>query len=259
MKTWQRRFGLVALTALAGLALLLLLAWGVTWLRFRLAPPPAPLNQPQFWSHHGLTAPGIEKNSLPALELAAQAGALGLELDIEYDFKTNAFVLLGFDTPLYEVFTRLAPAHPQLQFWLDYKPMDQGDPSLLAPRLRELVQAQGLMQRVWVESWHKKALVYYKQAGFRTLYWAAPRAAPGSLEGLQEWHKIRAYLVQHQHDGVSGDVENWGPDQRQALGNWPLFLFTVNRRNELPPLLAHTPLQVILTDRADWLSQGEVR
>jgi len=240
----------------ATILLLVALAWGPIEVGLR-APSPSPVSEPQVWAHRGYHERAPE-NSLDALRAAFSGGAPGVELDLHYLPESSTF-LVAHDAPqgasdgdalrLREVFDALGPAG---YFWLDLKNLTPENVETVVPRLVEVVTEAGVADLVFVEVSGLGVARAMTGAGLRTIYSVVN---PYRLGLLARWRTWLYYSVV----AATTDIEGWSVEATLVdrpflarFGRRPLFVYTVNEREEVERWLDTEPIAVVLSDRPHW-------
>lgn len=240
------------LHVLGGFAFLILsAAIGVTAVVMTKVPPQLDFKGSHVWAHMGLHI--TEKpDTLGAFLAAFEAGAAGVEMDIQYLPEFGRFIVAHDMPPTLDVEkllfldTVLSRLAGRGYIWLDWKNLTVENQEVAGERLLYLLAEHGMTDRVYTESRDGSALRELAADGIQTIYWISGHAPPGEF-----WrHHLRQlfHIYTADYAAVSLSADHLSAATLTLYGHLPVFTWTVNEIDEIDMLCANPDIRVILTD-----------
>ena len=218
------------------------------------------------WAARGLVLGGPkivrhgDQNSIPAIRLAFDRGAKGVEVDVFFEPTLSKYVV-SHDRPYNLKDGTLLTLGPLLDalgerghFWLDFKKLRHLDQDQLRAAIAELenLTARGnLKSRFYVEGEDPLNLHAFQQAGFHTIYDTHPLPDSNPLTPLvSDLYKLIFYFGNHTVMGMNsgeGDRLIYGSETQRALRHVPMFIYHApDDEQRLGELLDSSDVRVIL-------------
>lgn len=197
------------------------------------------------WAHRGLRGPGAPPNSREAMRAAADAGFVGVEMDLRW--RDGALVVAHDEDergrPFSEVVSGVSPGQ---YVWLDFKQLSASVARACAATLRRQLPV-ALRARTFIESSSLQGLAVLRAAlpGIRSIYtthpWHLSRFSLGYVSLLHD-------IEQHEISILGLPAVELSPELASALGGLGLFTWTTNDPGKIAQQQA-LGVDVILTDR----------
>jgi hypothetical protein len=241
----------------------LLLASAITL--HKLAPKPlfaAPFYDGcnKVWSHRA-SAPGAEENSIEGAAHALALGAAGVEIDVIYHEAESRFFVISeealstgvrADLPLEKMLHRFPrSAYVWLDFWNLTQLSDEAGRAAAA-RLRDMLEAEGLLQRAIVESTDSRKLSEFSALGVYTSLWLTIRPSKAMLGHIRDVIRAAEMFRGGRYAAVSLNYLSYSRLTAFVFADVPTHLFTVNDLGILRRLTAEPQVRIVLTDRHDF-------
>lgn len=224
------------------------------------------------WAARGLYTTHNEQNSIVSMQRAFTEGALGVEVDLYYDVKTDRFII-SHDKPVKDkegnlIYTekngKLLTLEQLLKsvgeghhFWLDYKNLDKLNVQESEHAIKRLLQitSKGLFREsLYIEGSNPFRLSMYTDAGFKTIMGIHPLRESSLFSSIV----INGYKMGYYFSNITGvalaygAIEDpiYGEETEKSLGAIPLFLFHVpDDKALLHTLVAKRDVRVLLVGR----------
>jgi glycerophosphoryl diester phosphodiesterase len=197
------------------------------------------------WAHRGLRGPSAPPNTREAMLAAADAGYLGVELDLRW--RDGALVVAHDADELGQPFSAVVSGVSSGQYlWLDFKQLSASLARECAQALRRQLPVS-LRTRTFIESSSLQGLAVLRAAlpGTRSIYttrrWHWPRFSLGYVSLLHD-------IEQHEISILGLPAATLSPEVARALDGIGLFTWTTNDAGKLKQQQA-LGVDVILTDR----------
>jgi hypothetical protein len=211
----------------------------------------------KIWSHRGFHAKA-EENSVEAVKSALRAGVKGIEIDVHYVQTTGKFVVnhdrlpeseLAKKKDLHTFFTELHEDLAKAEFfWLDFKNLDVANLNQSIEELSKVCKEFELENKLFIESPDPFLLRSVSLAGIKTIF-AIAYGNNNFFFDPETAAITRAKTVLSKCDLVSIP---WKPamyeDTWQAIGSFPMGLYTVNDEQILKILSFEDSVTAVLTD-----------
>jgi len=208
------------------------------------------------WGHRGYFKTHTQ-NSIKSINHAFDLGARGVEIDVFYDIKDNAYIVShnfpyrkheGQTLKLKDVF---ASAGDRGYFWLDFKNLKSirgKNVDLALEALLSLLKEFNLIDKTTVESPKAKQLSVFSKAGIHTSYLVKPHKNKNYISTKFHLFKIKLALVLYDFSAVSIKYANYNNHFAKTFQNFPVHLFTINDLSTIKTLGEHENIKVILSD-----------
>ena len=206
----------------------------------------------KLWSHHALN--NGEDNSLVGIKKALENGAVGVEIDINYDKTSGHFVVSHDDTVETESSLLLRDVLKEFggyeyYLWLDFKNLDwltNDEASLSLNTLARLLNRHTMLSRVIIESKNPRNLMIAKDVGLATSYWIVPDPNNNPLKLFLKTYKYKMWFLVGDFSVFSMNYRFYTKAFQLDFKNAPVHLFTVNRNFD--QYANNTNVKVVLTD-----------
>lgn len=230
------------------------------------------VNCHKVWAARGLYNGHSEQNSIVSMQRAFTEGALGVEVDLYYDVKTDRFII-SHDKPVKNkegnlVYTekngKLLTLEVLLEsvgeghyFWLDYKNLDKlsvQESEHAIKRLLHITSKGVLHESLYIEGSNPFRLSMYTDAGFRTILGIHPLRESSLFSSIV----INGYKMGYYFNNITGialaygSIEDpiYGEETEKSLGTIPSFLFHVpDDKALLHTLVSKSAVRVLLVGR----------
>jgi glycerophosphoryl diester phosphodiesterase len=211
----------------------------------RLGDPEIEALPSMVWAHRGLRGPSAPANSREAMRAAADAGFLGVEMDLRW--RDGALVVAHDADELGQPFSTVVSGVSSAQYvWLDFKELSASVARACAESLRRQLPVV-LRTRTFIESASLEGLAVLRAAlpGTRAIYttrrWQWSRFSLGYLSLLHD-------VERHQISILGLPAAVLSPEVARALGGVGLFTWTTNDPGKIKQQ-QELGVDVILTDR----------
>ncbi|WND02753.1 glycerophosphodiester phosphodiesterase [Temperatibacter marinus] len=213
-------------------------------------------NCKKIWSHRGYTQ-NTDQNSIEAMQAAIDLSAPGLEIDVFFDKDHNEFIV-SHDYPynlkngeILKLETVLQKFGNSIYYWLDFKNLSQMSKTEALEALEGLTKldkAYQLKTRTLLESKNTRNLSFFTQSNFPTSYWFTHSPDASVFRFWIDTYKAKIKYLYGDFSAISMDYRQYSTRLKNALGEIPILLWTVNDSPLLSTYLNDRSVKIILTD-----------
>jgi glycerophosphoryl diester phosphodiesterase len=214
------------------------------------------LGEYKVWAHRAYD--NYEKeNSINSINKAITKGAKGIELDLWYDNEIKDFVVSSnypykLENGKLLKFNELLNKIPNnIYFWLDFKNlsyMSRYDAEISGKHLLKILTNHNIKDKCIVESKNPINLSIFSGLGIFTCIEIEPK-------NYSNWFKYNLMLCKWKLSFIFGNIsgislyfKQYGEKILKDLPNVPIYLWTVNDREEITKFINDNSVKVILTD-----------
>ena len=250
----------IVISLILSAALLIATKYIVDYKFSRLESKPIYSGPFKVWAHRGYCR-NSQQNSIESFTKAFDLGAVGTELDIFYNLKTENYIV-SHDYPyrlkngrlltLEEVFSCCSRGY----FWLDFKNLKNlsiDEAERATYHLHALLEKYNILKKVIIESVDPVNLSIVSKSNLYTSYWIRPDE---NSNFFKFWSLVYLYKIFYLFGDFSALSMNhlyYSNNVDKIFSNVPIHLFTVNNKERLMDLINKRSVKVILSDEYFYL------